>query len=277
MLCRVIKIQTGIKITKPFDQLMTLPSSPPSHRLPRQIALDLGCVPEASLENFIATGNENLLGMLTELKLSFQADPKATPLKAEQRMIHVWGESGSGRSHILEAMKLLAHDHGQQAWVLHHDSSQDDWRQVAALILENPQAITVLCVDDVDALDEFAQGALFRIHNLIRESSSQVLLTSSQVPPANLGLRDDLRTRLAWGLVFQMHALSDEEKLNALEQAALARGLQLSSDVPPWLLRHFHRDMSSLMSLLDALDTYSLETKRAITLPLVKELLALKN
>jgi DnaA family protein len=74
-----------------------------------------------------------------------------------------------------------------------------------------------------------------------------------------------------------MHALSDAEKLQALQQAANARGLQLSNDVIPWLLRHFHRDMPSLMSMLEALDVYSLETKRAITLPLVKEMLAQKN
>ena len=247
------------------------------HQLPRQTALDLECAPKASLGNFIATGNENLLEILTEIKLSLQIGTLKTALKAEQRMIHIWGEGGSGRSHILEAMKLLADDLNQSSWMLGHDSSDDDWREAGLVISENPQSFALLCVDDVDSLDEFAQGALFRMHNLIRESSSQVLLTSSKVPPTNLDLRDDLRTRLAWGLVFQMHVLSDDEKLNALEQAAQARGLQLSNDVPPWLLRHFHRDMSSLMSLMEALDAYSLETKRAVTLPLVKELLALKN
>ena len=247
------------------------------HQLPRQTALDLECAPKASLGNFIATGNENLLEILTEIKQSLQIGTPKTALKSEQRMIHIWGEGGSGRSHILEAMKLLADDLNQASWLLGHDSSDEDWREVGLVISENPQSFALLCVDDVDSLDEFAQGALFRLHNLIRESSSQVLLTSSKVPPANLDLRDDLRTRLAWGLVFQMHVLSDDEKLNALEQAAQARGLQLSNDVPPWLLRHFHRDMSSLMSLMEALDTYSLETKRAVTLPLVKELLALKN
>jgi DnaA family protein len=252
-------------------------SSSSFNPLPRQTALDLGGAPEASLENFIATGNENLVNVLGEIKQSLQLSPNLNLLKPEQRMVHIWGESGSGRSHILEAMKLLDNNLSQESWMLGHDSTQDEWRQAGNFISENPQAFALLCVDDVDSLDEFAQGALFRIHNLIRESSSQALLTCSKVPPTNLDLRDDLRTRLAWGLVFQMHALSDEEKLNALEQAAQARGIQLSNDVPTWLLRHFHRDMSSLMSLMDALDTYSLETKRAITLPLVKELLALKN
>ncbi|TXI10071.1 MAG: DnaA regulatory inactivator Hda [Polynucleobacter sp.] len=251
-------------------------TSNPTSSLPRQIALDLGHTPQPSLDNFIATGNENLYAILQALQHIGQGNSSAS-IKADQRMIHIWGESGSGKTHILEAMKTQAEACNQEAFLLGHDSTPDEWRKVGAAIAENPQSAILLCIDDIDSLDEFAQGALFRIHNLIRESSSQALLTTSQVPPANLILRDDLRTRLAWGLVFQMHSLSDSEKSQALEKAAQARGLQLSSEVTPWLLRHFHRDMSSLMSLLDALDTYSLETKRAITLPLVKELLAQKN
>ena len=251
-------------------------TSTPSSSLPRQIALDLGHAPAPSLDNFIATGNENLFAILQSLQSIWQKS-SSRPHQADQRMIHVWGESGSGKTHILEAMKAQAIECGQEAFILGHDSPQDEWRAIGTVIAENPQSSILLCIDDIDSLDEFAQGALFRIHNLIRESSSQALLTTSQLPLSHLTLRDDLRTRLAWGLVFQMHSLSDSEKSQALEKAAQARGLQLSSEVTPWLLRHFHRDMSSLMSLLDALDTYSLETKRAITLPLVKELLAQKN
>ena len=91
--------------------------------------------------------------------------------------------------------------------------------------------------------------------------------------PAALEIREDLRTRLGWGLVFQTELLDDDAKIQALEQAAQARGLVLSPDVIPWLLSRFYRDMPNLMALMDALDAYSLETKRAVTLPLVRELL----
>jgi len=246
--------------------------------LPRQIALDLGHTPKPSLGNFIATGNENLSAILKSLQDSWlQVDNSTDPLRVDMRMIHAWGVSGSGRTHILQAMYLKGVELGIDAFSLNQDSSPDDWRTAGKAIEENSTSPVILCVDDIDHLDEFAQGALFRLHNLIKESSKQSLVTTSLLPPANLQLREDLRTRLAWGLVFQMHALSDGEKLQALQQAALARGLNLSAEVAPWLLRHFHRDMPSLMSLLEALDAYSLETKRAITLPLVKEMLAQKN
>ena len=246
--------------------------------LPRQIALDLGHTPKPTLDNFIATGNENLIAVLKDIQSKWQKAPsEKNTLSADSKMIHLWGASGSGRTHLLSALRLQASELGINAYLLNHDSSMDEWRACADVLVENNQASGLLCVDDVDHLSDFAQGALFRLHNLIREASHQHLITASLAPSSNLKIREDLKTRLVWGLVFQMHALSDSEKLQALQQAANERGLQISNEVVPWLLKHFHRDMPSLMSLLEALDNYSLETKRAITLPLLKEMLAQKN
>jgi DnaA family protein len=246
--------------------------------MPRQIALDLGHTPKPTLDNFIATGNENLMAVLKDVQSRWQKAPQdQVALNADSKMIHLWGTSGSGRTHLLSALQLQASELGINAFLLNHDSSMDEWRACADVLIENSQAPGLLCVDDIDHLSEFAQGALFRLHNLVREASHQHLITASLAPSSNLQIRDDLKTRLVWGLVFQMHTLSDSEKLQALHQAAAQRGLQISNEVAPWLLKHFHRDMPSLMSLLEALDNYSLETKRAITLPLLKEMLAQKN
>ena len=245
--------------------------------LPRQIALDLGHTPKPTLDNFIATGNENLIAVLKDIQSRWQNSKGKSALNVDTKMIHLWGASGSGRTHLLSALQLQASELGINAYLLNHDSSMDEWRACADVLIENNQVPGLLCVDDIDHLSEFAQGALFRLHNLIREASHQHLITTSLAPSSNLQIREDLKTRLVWGLVFQMHALSDSEKLQALQQAATERGLQISNEVAPWLLKHFHRDMPSLMSLLEALDNYSLETKRAITLPLLKEMLAQKN
>ncbi|MFM8463261.1 MAG: HdaA/DnaA family protein, partial [Burkholderiaceae bacterium] len=99
------------------------------------------------------------------------------------------------------------------------------------------------------------------------------LIASAKQAPLQLALREDLRTRLGWGLVYQVHGLSDEEKMDALTKSAASRGLSLSAGVLPYLLTHFRRDMQSLSTMLDALDRYSLETQRPITLPLLRELL----
>lgn len=131
----------------------------------------------------------------------------------------------------------------------------------------------VITVDDVDQLDERLVGSLFRILNTVQASKAIFVFMAGNAAPTSLQLREDLRTRLGWGLVFQTQLLDDGEKIQALEQSARARGLVLSPDVLPWLFSRFYRDMPSLMALIDALDAYSLETKRAVTLPLVRELL----
>jgi DnaA family protein len=143
--------------------------------------------------------------------------------------------------------------------------------QISALA-QNEQA-SVIVVDDVDRLDDRLVGALFRILNAVQASKNIHIFMAGNAAPANLALREDLRTRLGWGLIFQTQLLEDDEKILALEQAAKDRGLVLSPEVVPWLLNRFYRDMPNLMALIDALDAYSLETKRAVTLPLVRELL----
>jgi DnaA family protein len=88
-----------------------------------------------------------------------------------------------------------------------------------------------------------------------------------------LNIREDLRTRLGWGLIYQVQGLSDEDKLDALERSAQAKGIGLAQGVLPYLITHYRRDMRSLMDMLGQLDHYSLETKRPITLHLLRELL----
>jgi DnaA family protein len=124
----------------------------------------------------------------------------------------------------------------------------------------------------VERLGAAAQIALFNLHNRIRGGSG-ALVASGSAAPAQLALRADLVTRLASGLVYRVHGLNDEEKSAALRRHAEARGFTLADDVAAYVLRHASRDMSSLLALLDALDRYSLETRRAITVPLLRDLL----
>jgi DnaA family protein len=89
-------------------------------------------------------------------------------------------------------------------------------------------------------------------------------------------LRDDVRTRLGAGLVFQLRLLSDEEKAEALSGHASGRGFTLPTELIQYLLHHGRRDLPSLMAVVDALDEYSLQTKRPVTLPLLREVLQLR-
>jgi DnaA family protein len=90
----------------------------------------------------------------------------------------------------------------------------------------------------------------------------------------DLPLREDLRTRLGWGHVFALQPLSEGETRSALRREADRRGVFLSDEVMGYLLTRFARDLTHLMRLLDRLDEFSLANKRAVTVPLLKQMLA---
>jgi DnaA-homolog protein len=246
--------------------------------LPRQFALDLSHTPKASLDNYLPSKDLALVSALQNLSESWQDlahTQSSNPLN--NRWIYWWGPEGSGRSHLLDAMTNAAENANIQSFSL-NPREPISWVRVEEKMGSLAQSDTpsVITVDDVDALDERLMGALFRILNGVQASKNIHIFMVGKAAPVNLEIREDLRTRLGWGLVFQTQLLDDGEKIQALEQAAKARGLVLSPDVLPWLLNRFYRDMPNLMALIDALDAYSLETKRAVTLPLVRELLQSK-
>ncbi len=244
--------------------------------LPRQFALDIGHTPAPSLNNFLTGANLALHATLQNLVKSWgqQFETSLSDNALNNRWIYWWGSEGSGRSHLLHALGNLAKQLGLVQFSLtpHEPTS---WIRLEEKLpdLSRSDQISVITVDDVDRLDERQVAALFRILNQIQASKRIHIFMAGNAAPGALKLREDLRTRLGWGLIFQTHLLDDDEKIQALKQAAQARGLVLSPDVLPWLLNRFYRDMPNLMALIDALDAYSLETKRAVTLALVRELL----
>jgi len=209
----------------------------------------LGIAPEwtPTLDNFVAGRNAELLSALRH----------ALAGSAGGHAFCLWGAAGSGKSHLLQAMVGQAQAAGMSA----HYARQDV-----------PPPAQVLAVDEVEALDEAAQIELFALYNRMRETGGLLLVTGTQAP-AQMTLRDDLRTRLGWGLVYQVHALNDAEKAQALQQHAQARGFELPPEVVTYLLRHGRRDLPSLLALLDALDEHCLRLKRLASVPLLKEVI----
>ena len=181
---------------------------------------------------------------------------------SREHFAYLWGEASAGKTHLLHA---LAATPGSRYIRADHP---DDF-------VYAPE-VSLYLLDDCGALSAEAQIDAFALFNQIREHGAYMVCTGP-VPPAVLQVREDLRTRMGWGLVYQIHGLSDDQKIEALTHAAEARGLTLSASVLPYLLSHFKRDMRSLSTMLDALDQYSLETQRPVTLPLLRDLLLQEN
>ncbi len=202
--------------------------------MPRQLPLDISPPAEPTFDNFIAGANAEALERVRALAAGASREP----------LVYLWGEPGSGRSHLLRAAARA-----------------------------NPRLVAA---DDVESLGAGEQQALFLAINAARDGQAAVLATGS-APPAGLAMREDLRTRLGSGLVYQIKPLSDADKALHLRAEAERRGLRLTDEVVWYLLHHLPRDVASLNAVLDLLDRHSLARQRAVTLPLIREALSDKN
>jgi len=230
------------------------PGAPPM----KQMALDIGLAPVPTLANFIDVGNE---AALEHLRL-WAGNPQRSPVPTL-----IWGESGSGKSHLLHAVREALREQGARVgWMdaaLHHAGEFDEQWQVVLL-------------DDVQLYTAGQQATAFNwfVHaQAPAHGPSRWVLAAADRPPADLQLREDLRTRLGWGHVFQLKALGETERRAVLRRAADERGVFLGDEVMDFMLNRFTRDLSSLMLLLDQLDAYALRTQRVITIPLIKSML----
>ena len=217
----------------------------------QQLLLELAPPPLPTLENFSPGKNGAALKALR------------AALEGGERFVFLWGVSGGGKTHLLRGFAGAAAVKDTAAYL---QTTSADWARAAGL--------QVAAVDDVARLDDAGQIALFDLCNRLRGSGG-ALAASAEAPPAQLALRADLRSRLASGIVLQLHPLSDEDKAAALHAHAAGRGIALDAELIRYLLTHFDRDMGTQIAALDALDRYSLQRKRPITLPLLKEALSL--
>jgi len=216
----------------------------------KQIPLAIGPDPLPTFDSYISTANAAAVAHLRGL------DMPAAP-------VYLWGPPGSGKSHLLRA---LVHSHqslGDRAGCFGADDDAP-WQ------LQPGWSLVV--VDDCERLDEERQQAAFALFVQSAEMGLQ-WASAGRLPPVDLPLRDDLRTRLAWGHVFALQPLSEAETRAALRREADRRGIFLADDVMDYLLRRAARDLGTLMSLLDRIDAFALARQRQVTVPLLRQML----
>ena len=202
-----------------------------------QLILDFGPPPAADFDNFVAGRNKECLAVLRALPQQLKRHGDAP-----HRFVYVWGPAGSGKTHLAQALDACA----------------------------VPQ---LAVVDDCHGLAAAEQQQLFHRFDVIAQSPGHALVAFGNTPPARLPLMPELASRLAWGIVFALEPLGDDDLDAAMHRAAQERGLSLGADVPAYLLTHTRRDIASLKTIIASLDRLSLQQKRPVTLPLLRSLL----
>jgi DnaA-homolog protein len=225
----------------------------------KQIALDIGLATGPTLDRFHAGPNGAVLAHLKLWAGAGSSTSTRSPVPT-----YLWGASGSGKTHLLKSVREALREQGARC----------GWMDASTLVPpEFEESWAAVLMDEVHLYTAEQQHAAFNWF-VNAQTFHRWVLAAGDAPPADLRLREDLRTRLGWGHVFQLQVLDETERRAVLRQAADARGVFLRDDVMDFMLARFSRDLGSLMQLLDQLDGYALQEQRAVTIPLLKSMLA---
>jgi DnaA family protein len=213
---------------------------------PLQLPLPLGGRAAPTFDDFLVGDNAAVLAHLRGLQM-----PGAP--------VYLWGPPGSGKSHLLQALAAAVRQSGRVAADFEPGRAlQPDW--------------TLALIDEAHALDAAAQAEAFRWFVDAATAGVQIV-AAGRLPPVDLPLREDLRTRLGWGPTFALQPLAEAQVRAVLRREADRRGIFLADEVMDYLLARFTRDLRHLMQLLDHLDRFALARARHVTVPLVRQML----
>jgi len=216
---------------------------------------------EKTFENFNIENNHQIIDFLQAM------------LTGEELFAYLWGNSGVGRSHLLQAACHHAHYLNKTAMYL----PLSEFIHLSPDVFDDLETMDLVAIDDLDVISNNTQWeeALFHLFNRLRHHN-KYLLVAADNPPNQLAIAlPDLLSRLTWGIVFRVNALTDEGKIKALCIRAEYRGMHMPEEVAHFLLRHYSRSSSDLFAALDKLDVASLAEQRKLTIPFVKQVLCL--
>lgn len=226
-------------------------------QLPLAVHLNL----EATLTDFCWGSNTLLQQQLTH---SLQQDG--------ERFLYLWGETGCGKSHLLQGACHATGQHGRSCAYVPL-KMLNEWGPES---IEGLEEQALIAIDDIDTVahNRAWEEALFHLYNRVRDNGKTILLIAGKQAPTACAIQlPDLRSRLAWGLIFQLHELNDELKIETLQQQAQKRGFHLPDNAAFFLINRCTRKMHALQQILDQLDHASLAAQRKITIPFIKSVL----
>ena len=230
-----------------------------------QLALSVQLPDDETFDSFISEDNQ-----VISLQLKDFIAGKALSIN-HPNGFYLFGINGVGKSHLLHASSAYAATLGKSSLCL----SFSELKHLSVEVLDGLEQIDLICLDDLGLISGNKQWeqAVFDLYNRVVEQNKCLLISGHQsAAQLNITL-PDLVSRIAWGYIAQVKALSDEEKVIAIQYRAQQRGLMLSDEVVKFLLSRLSRDMKNLLQSLDTLDKASIREQRKITIPFIKEIL----
>ncbi|MBL4910194.1 MAG: DnaA regulatory inactivator Hda [Alteromonadaceae bacterium] len=242
-----------------------------------QLPLAVQLPDDETFASYISEQNQHII---VQLKTLVAANAKTQKLKSVKKIkvssnkaCYLFGQLGCGKSHLLHACCVYASELSLSSLCL----SFSELQHLSVEVLDGLEQIDVVCLDDIQFMagNTQWQQAVFDLFNRMIEQDRCLIISGSQAV-SHLGLSlPDLESRLSWGVVAQIKPLSDDDKMIAFQFRAKQRGLLLQDETVKFLFNRLSRDLGDLLVYLDQLDKASIQEQRKITIPFIKEVLAL--
>lgn len=233
--------------------------------MPVQLSLPVSLLGGATFGNFSIEGSTNG-EIISQLKLLHQ-DPEPMP-------VLLWGEAGSGITHLLHALCQFYPSRGLRAFYV---SFNELTRFTSSELLNLPSHFDLICIDDLHLVIGQAhwEESLFHLFNRMRDQKRSLVFGAQQAPQSMKFHLADLASRIRGSMIYRVKNLSDEAKRDVFIEKAAEKGINVSSEVAEYIIHRVTRGMSELTEILEQLDEASLREKRKITIPFVKQILSL--
>lgn len=189
--------------------------------------------------------------------------------RSPPRLLWLWGRTGTGKTHLLQASCAAVGDLGGAAAYLDLETVDTPG------LLEGFEALDLVCLDSLEHVADDAawNAAIFRLHTLMQDGTGRLYVASTGPPAAQRFRLPDLQSRLVAAPVLQLHELDEHDRIAVLEQRAARLGLVLPSESAVYLVHRMPRDMHSLCAALDRLDVAALAAQRRLTVPFLRQVL----
>lgn len=234
--------------------------------LPQQLSLSVNLNDDATFENFYAPPQTHNALVLHSLRDQLDG--------TGEKFIYLWGAPGCGLTHLLQA---ACHQAQEMNMSVQYLPLRDLAGYAPEELFVGLDELDLVCLDCLPAIAGRADWeiAIFNLYNRLRDSGGRLLVAAEHSPRELAVSLEDLRSRLQWGITYQVQSLSDIEKQQALQLRARARGLELNDEVAQYIIQRLPRDTNELFWQLQRLDHASLAEQRKLTIPFVKKVLAI--